>query len=837
MVDIDERKILEAFLEEVKELLETLNQRLLDLENSPEDTDIINEIFRLTHSIKSESALVGYKQISTLAHKMEDIFERVRRNVLLVNTEIMDSLFAAFDRIMKCLSAVENGEDEESIDITDVVNPLLAILNEDAAPAPSAPSVKASDLPKPEKAEEQSQQGDGTVMRVNTGTLKSLDVEFSDIEKSQIEESIEKGEKLYKIVFHIEDECDMKYPRAYLVFNNFENTVTVLKTVPDIETETEDAKFSEVALYVLSTVSIDDLKECADVDQIDRLDINEISLKVAVGVNDLLSDDEIQKAEALEQAWAEDLAKQKMEEQVADDNKPQPAAKPAPAKAPARAPGAGEKIVQKQTIRVDTERLDELINLVGELIINRSRFMQISDKITDTSSIQELKAEIEDATSELERISDQMQMKMMQTRMVPVGTIFSKFPRMVRDLANSLHKTIHLEIIGENTEIDKTVIEHLAEPLTHLIRNSADHGIEDPDERERKGKNREGHVTLKAYQEGSNIYIEVEDDGNGLNIEGIKNKALENGIVTPAQLASMPASEIYDFIFAPGFSTKKEISSVSGRGVGMDVVKTELLKLRGRIDISTKVGEGTKFTIVLPLTTTIVEALLVNVDENIFAIPISVVEETLKINRSEIKEFDDYQVYNLRNETLAVIQLSDLVGMERVRKDDEDVYVVVVSFEKRRIGLIVNNLMGDQDIVIKGLDDVLKNNEGVAGAAVLGDGRIVLVLDTSTLVNATLKEINKLAHDYDLNGDGVDEAFTLSSLYDNLNRAEADNADAENKNNAEDKKADDEKPEAKDSEPVESAEKVSEAADKKEVQPNDDENLKKITDMFNDIRK
>lgn len=819
MVDIDERKILEAFLEEVKELLETLNQRLLDLENSPEDTDVINEIFRLTHSIKSESALVGYKKISTLAHKMEDIFERVRRNVLLVNTEIMDSLFAAFDRIMKCLSAVENGEDEESIDITDVVNPLLAILNEDAVAVSAAPSVKATDLPTPEEAKEEQQQGDGTVMRVNTGTLKSLDVEFSEIEKSQIEEAIEKGEKLYKVIFHIEDSCDMKYPRAYLVFNNFENTVTVLKTVPDIETETEDAKFSEVALYVLSAVSIDDLKECADVDQIDRLDINEISLKVAVGVNDLLSDDEIQKAEQLEQAWAEDLAKQKMEEQIAQDNKPQSTEKAAPAKAAAtKAPGAGEKIVQKQTIRVDTERLDELINLVGELIINRSRFMQISDKITDSSSIQELKAEIEDATSELERISDQMQMKMMQTRMVPVGTIFSKFPRMVRDLANSLHKNIHLEIIGENTEIDKTVIEHLAEPLTHLIRNSVDHGVEAPDERERKGKEREGHVTLKAYQEGSNIYIEVEDDGNGLNVEGIKNKALENGIVTPAQLAGMPVQEIYDFIFAPGFSTKKEISSVSGRGVGMDVVKTELVKLRGRIDISTRVGEGTKFTIVLPLTTTIVEALLVNVDENIFAIPISVVEETLKINRSEIKEFDDYQVYNLRNETLAVIQLSDLVGMERVKKSDEDVYVVVVSFEKRRIGLIVNNLMGDQDIVIKGLDDVLKNNEGVAGAAVLGDGRIVLVLDTSTLVNATLKEINKLAHDYDLNGDGVDEAFTLSSLYDNLNHAEADNVSTEDKKG------------------TDLEIKTSETNDKKEVQPNDDENLKKITDMLNDIR-
>ena len=820
MVDIDERKILEAFLEEVKELLETLNQRLLDLENSPEDSDVINEIFRLTHSIKSESALVGYKKISTLAHKMEDIFERVRRNVLLVNTEIMDALFAAFDRIMKCLSAVENGENEEDVDITDVVNPLLAILDEEAVPAAS-PTVKASDLPQPE--EDNSQQGDGTVMHVSMSTLRSLDVEFSEIEKSQIEDAIEKGEKLYKVLFHIEDDCDMKYPRAYLVFNNFENTVTVLKTVPDIEKETDDAKFSEVALYILSSVSVEDLKDCADVDQIDRLDIKEINFGGSVGVDDLLSADEIQKAEELEQAWAEDLVKQRMEEQLAEDNKPQAAAaqKAPAAKAATKAPGAGEKIVQKQTIRVDTERLDELINLVGELIINRSRFMQISDKITDSSSIQELKAEIEDATSELERISDQMQMKMMQTRMVPVGTIFSKFPRMVRDLANSLHKNIHLEIIGENTEIDKTVIEHLAEPLTHLIRNSVDHGVESPDEREKKGKNREGHVILKAYQEGSNIYIEVEDDGNGLNIEGIKNKALENGIVTPAQLVGMPAQEIYDFIFAPGFSTKKEISSVSGRGVGMDVVKTELVKMRGRIDISTKLGEGTKFTIVLPLTTTIVEALLVNVDENIFAIPISVVEETLKINRSEIKEFDDYQVYNLRNETLAVIQLSDLVGMERVRKDDEDVYIVVVSFEKRRIGLIVNNLMGDQDIVIKGLDDVLKNNEGVAGAAVLGDGRIVLVLDTSTLVNATLKEINKLAHDYDLNGDGVDEAFTLSSLYDNLNRMESEKNDTEK---TEDKK--EVEPEVTDSS----------SNVKKEDPASDDENLKKITDMFNDIR-
>lgn len=782
MVSIDERRILEAFLEEVKELLETLNQRLLDLENSPEDADVINEIFRLTHSVKSESALVGFKNISTIAHKMEDIFERVRRNVLLVNTEIMDSLFAAFDRIMKCLAAVENGEGESSIEISDVVNPLLIILNEKPMSNHEVPKESEVVAEKSQTVSSTDQQEVfGTVLKVNLKQLNKIDTEFSDIDKSQIEESLEKGEKFYKIVFHIENECDMKYPRAYLVFNNFENAGIVIKTVPDVESETNDEKFGEVSLYLLTTQSLEKLKECADVDQVDQLDIFEINpkaisnaLELSMGIEDILSEEEVAKAEELEKQWAEEMLKQQTEGKLEEAKFPEAGASgkeqnnTTEVKKMVRA--TTEKIVQKQTIRVDIERLDELINLVGELIINRSRFIQITDDINDSASIQELKAEIEDATAELERISDQMQMKMMQARMVPIGNVFSKFPRMVRDLANSLHKNVRLEIVGETTEIDRTVIEHLADPLTHLIRNSIDHGLEAPDEREKKGKSREGNVLLKAYQEGSNIYIEVSDDGKGLDLEGIKNKALENGIVTSSQLSSLSVQEIYNFIFSPGFSTKKEISAVSGRGVGMDVVKTELGKLRGRIDINSKFGEGTKFTIVLPLTTTIVEALLVNVDENIFAIPISVVEETLKINRSEIKEFDDYQVYNLRNETLAVIQLSDLVGMERANEDDE-VFVVVISFERRRIGLVVNNLMGEQDIVIKGLDDVLKNNEGVAGAAVLGDGRIALILDTSTLVKATLKENNKLAQDYDLYGEG-DGGVNLSSLYDNLNRTD-----------------------------------------------------------------
>ncbi len=769
MVNIDERRILEAFMEEVRELLETLNQKLLELEESPHDQDVINEIFRLTHSVKSEAALVGFKNISIIAHKMEDIFEKVRRNVLIVNKSIMDSLFSAFDRIMHLLNSAQNGIDEGSIDIIDVVNPLLEILNEKKAEAGSFTK------PKEEKKQSDPNASESTVLAFSVKKLDSIgSVEFTDIEKNQIEEGIAKGHKFYKVDFHIEDECDMRYPRAYLVYNNFENSGTVIKSIPDILNETNDEKFNSITLFLLTGSNVDMLKSCADVDQVDKLDMYEISSKA---INDKLNMDEaqetntvsekdIESAEEIERKWAEEMMKNSSSELA--DNDGTNIINIADIKKEAKT--ATEKIAQKQTIRVDIERLDELLNLVGELIINRSRFIQITENVHENVSFQDLKTELEDATNELERISDQMQMKMMQARMVPIGNVFSKFPRMVRDLANTLHKNLHLDIIGETTEIDRTVIEHLADPLTHLIRNSVDHGVESPEEREKKGKSREGKILLRAYQEGSNIYIEVSDDGKGIDIEAVKAKAVENGLVTQAQISTLPLHEILNFIFEPGFSTKKEITNVSGRGVGMDVVKTQLEKLRGRIDITTKIGEGSKFTIVLPLTTTIVEALLVNVDRNIFAIPISVVEETLKVHINEIKDFDDYQIYNLRNETLAVINLSDLVGMKRKVNSTNEVFIVVISFERRRIGLVVNDLMGEQDIVIKGLDDVLKNNEGVAGAAVLGDGRIALILDTSTLVKAALKEINKLAKDYDVYKD--DSGITLSSLYDSLNKGD-----------------------------------------------------------------
>jgi two-component system, chemotaxis family, sensor kinase CheA len=744
---IDDKRLKNTYLEEVSELLEMLNKYLLQLEQEPANKDVINEIFRMTHSIKSESALVGFKNISTIAHKMEDIFEKVRKETLVVNREIMDSLFMAYDRITLMVSAVQEEKDESGFAIADVVNPLLVILKEQKTYEDKKEDKKEDVKPKTTAVETEERERFGTVLKKNMFDLNDLgNVEFNKNEKNQIEDGVEKGEIFYKIVYKIEDECDMRYPRAYLVYNNLLNVGNVIKTVPNIQMETEDEKFREVEVYVLTSAKFDTITDCAEVDQIERIDVHKINLeaiKNGLGLN--ISSFSINELQESQNGTEEKEEHKKTQSDI-----------------------TGAREIQKQTIRVDIERLDNLMNLVGELIINRSRFMQIMTKINDQSQIHEIKTDIEDATNDLERISEQMQLGMMQARMIPIGNVFSKFPRLVRDLANSLHKSINLEITGETTEIDRTVIELIADPLTHLIRNCIDHGIEFPEEREKLGKPREGNVRLIAYQEGSSIFIEVSDDGKGINIEEIKDLVVEKEMATRQQVNTMSQNEIINFIFEPGFSTKKDITSVSGRGVGMDVVKTQMEKLRGRIDIQTSIGKGTKFTIILPLTLTIVEALLVHVNKNIFAIPISVVEETIKVEKSEIKEFDEYQVYNLRNETLAIIYLSDLVGSKKDNRSKE-VYIVVVAFERRRIGLVVDDLIGEEDIVIKALDEMLKNNEGIAGASVLGDGSVALILDTSTLVKMALKELNKIAENYDFYSDNGKE-LDIGKIYDEMNK-------------------------------------------------------------------
>lgn len=755
MVNIDEKRLQHAFLEEVTELLESLNEKLLALEQSPEDPEIINEIFRLTHSIKSESSLIGFMKISSVAHKMEDIFEKVRNNELLVDREITDSLFSGYDKIMEMITAVQQGKDESKFDVTEVVNKLLKILNE-------SPDEKQKKGTATEEKEE----------LLNTAVLdvNKIEIAFNDFEKGQIEDSLEKGEKFYKTIYYLSKDCDMRYPRAYLVYNNLTAIGTVVKTIPDILLEADDVKFSQVELYLLSAASNEDIKKCAEVDQVDKIEIGPIDMNILKNMgldlsnlpeftDILISEDQVSEAEAIEKEWAKQLEDQKEADKKASEA--------------ADTEGSPEvdtiqKTVKRQTIRVDTDRLDNMMNLVGELIINHSRYTQIKSSITENTSPIEIRSEIEDATNDLERISDQMQSGMMQVRMVPIGNVFSRFPRMVRDLANSLNKKVNLLIYGEGTEIDRAIIELITEPLTHLIRNSIDHGIETPEQRLKKGKPDEGIIMLKAYQQGSNIYIEVNDDGKGISIERIKETGIEKELITAQQASSMDKDEVLSLIFEPGFSTKEEITGVSGRGVGMDVVKKQIEKLRGTINIETEPGKGTDITIILPLTLTIVEALLVNVGKSIFAIPINVVEETMLINKKiDIKDFDDYKIYNLRSETLAIMSLAELTQLEEENKGD-DVFMVVVSYEKTKIGLLVDELIGDQDIFIKALDPSLKSIEGIAGATVLGDGQIALIIDVSTLVRSRIKEINKLMTEaYDF---FEKDESSFNKVYDELNK-------------------------------------------------------------------
>ena len=423
------------------------------------------------------------------------------------------------------------------------------------------------------------------------------------------------------------------------------------------------------------------------------------------------------------------------------------------------------------------------MNLVGELIINHSRFVQLENTISDKMNIQDLRSELEDAANQYERVLDQMESGLMLVRMIPIGTIFSRFPRMVRDLSNSLQKNVNLIISGESTEIDKAIIELITEPLTHIIRNAIDHGIEEPDDRVKRGKPRSGTIELRAYQQGSNIYIEVNDDGQGINIDNIKAEALNRGYIDQVAAMNMSEDQAYGILFEPGFSTKKEITGISGRGVGMDIVKNQVEKLRGRIEITSQVGKGTTIKIILPLTLTIVEAMLVNIGSNLFAIPVSDIEETLIIKKEFIKDFDEYKVYDLRNETIAILNLSELVGFD-TKKEAEDYFVVIVKFEKKRIGLVVDDLIGQQDIVIKALDESLKDIVGVAGATVLGDGKIALIIDVNSLVRNRKKELNKLSES--LNLFKQQDKASFDKIYDDLNKEEVKSKISSEESNSDD---------------------------------------------------
>jgi len=638
------QEILQDFLVESFELVEKLDEDLVELENNPEDLELLNGIFRVAHTVKGASSFLNFDVLTHLTHHMEDVLNKARHGELIITPDVMDVVLESIDLMKALLETIRDTSADAGIDVSACVVKLDKITG-----------------------------GDGEV--------------DTPVAVAAVEEEVVEPE----VVEEDEDEID---------YDNM--------SPDDLEAEIEKL-----------------LQERQAEDKAKR------EAKIAAG-EDVLA--------APPEPDAEPAPKAEPEPTPPPTPKPAPApvaATPAPKKedpkaaAPAkRAPAAVE-----QTIRVDVKRLDHLMNLIGELVLAKNRLIKINDDVEERYEGEEFLEELNQVVSIVSLVTTDLQIAVMKTRMLPIGKVFNKFPRMIRDLSRELNKKIELELAGEDTELDKSIVEEIGDPLVHIIRNSCDHGVEMPEERLAKGKNETGTIGLKAYNEGNQIVIQIDDDGKGLDTDMLKNKSLEKGIITEKEADSMSEKEAFGLIFKPGFSTAAAVTNVSGRGVGMDVVKTNIEKLNGIIDIDSELGVGTSMKLKIPLTLAIIQALLVGVQEEHYAIPLASVLETVRISKDEIYTVEGRSVMRLRDEVLSLVHIGDIFEVERILDVSEHAYVVVLGLGTSKLGLIVDTLVGQEEIVIKSLGDYLKGIEGVAGATIRGDGGVTLIVDVVALMS------------------------------------------------------------------------------------------------------
>lgn len=681
---MDTNQYMGMFLEESREHLQTLNSCLLELEHSPEDPDVLNEIFRSAHTIKGMSATMGFTEIAELTHEMENVLDLLRKNQLKANEDIVDTIFKCVDTLEQMVENISS-ESANNIDVTELVAKLVAIAKGESIPT----------APPQEEAKEKEP------------VVSEVVVELNDTETTIIKKAMESGLQVFDIKVSLSPNCLLKSARVYMVMNALDEIGDVLKSIPSSE-DLEQENFESSFELIVATAT-----EQARVQQL----LSSISEITEVIVESL----ELPKSEA-KAVVAED--NKKMQEASSAKRSQEKTKAPI---APSSSGSIEKKLKSGQSVRVDIEKLDSLLNLVGELVINKTRLEQIGI----THRLTELVETIE----QMDRVTTDLQSVVMKVRMVPVGQVFNRFPRMVRDLSRELNKEINLTIEGEETELDRTVIDEIGDPLVHLIRNSLDHGIEHPDERLAKGKEPTGEVRLIARHEGNNVIIMVEDDGKGINPEIIKSKAVEKGLITQEDADKMDDNEAVRLVFLAGFSTADVITDVSGRGVGMDVVKNKIESLGGLIDVETKLDEGSKFKIRLPLTLAIIQALLVKVQEEIYAIPLGSIDSTINITTDNIKTIQNREVILLRGQIIPIIRLNDVLHVPKVEEsNDKDLFVVVVHMGDQKAGIIVDNLIGQQEIVIKTLGKLLAGIKVIAGATILGNGQVALILDVGTLM-------------------------------------------------------------------------------------------------------
>lgn len=709
---MDVSQYLSVFLDEAKEHLQSLNDNIMILEQDPENEDCINEIFRSAHSMKGMAGTMGYTRMQNLTHDMEDVFSDVRGGKIKIKSADIDVLLQCLDAIQEYVDNITENQDEGTDEHKDIIKALADIRSGGgteaapaaaAAPAESAPAAEAAPADGPAEGADGS--SDYRAIRLDPSV------------KSTLEEAKSQGKKIYGVTVHIQESCILKAARGFLVFKGLEEIGEIAVSEPntqDIEDEKFDFSFSLILITDESKEKVEEIVK--SVSEVEGCECGEYDPSGAKPAEE--------KSEAAPAAEASTASKPA-------ETKPAAPAQNKPAAAGNGGGAGGKKPVGKpvvnRTVRVDIEKLDVLMNLVSELIIAKNSLISAAN----TSGVSN--GNVNEQIEYLESVTTNLHESVMKVRMVPIESVLQKFPRMIRDLNKTLGKKMELTMTGEDTEMDRTVVDEIGDPLMHLIRNSADHGIESAELRAQRGKPEVGQIFLHAFQDGNSVVIEVGDDGNGIDAEAVKNKAIEKGVVSPDQAALLTEKQCVELLFHPGFSTAKQVSEISGRGVGLDVVKSKVESLSGEVTVKTKLGEGSTWIIRLPLTLAIIQALMVIIGEEKYAIPLDSIQSIEDVSPSDIKFVENKEVINLRGSVLPLIRLSEVLDTESTKNPEEDMVVVIARKGDQLAGLVIDELMGQQEIVIKPLGKYTNKCKLISGATILGDGEIALILDTNSI--------------------------------------------------------------------------------------------------------
>ncbi len=677
---MDVSQYLQIFIEESKDNLQTLNENLLNLENNPDDIETLNAIFRVAHTLKGMAGTMGFVKMQKLTHTVENVLSEIRAGKLAVNSSIVDTLFQSLDALENYVEEITNTSNEGNEDYAELVKALGRIIeNEDKSPTATV-HTQASEEVK-EKAENPSDQ-----------TLMDLP-ESQQLVKNN---ALSMGMNVFQVEIELSTNCVLKSARAFVIFTDLERLGEIIHCVPSTQ-DIEDEKFESQFSVVFVT------KETKQKIEETILGVSEVEKVV---VNAFASEENFQSNVQQEQSEEHTSSSQTQENNSAQNAKQQ---------------------VSSKTVRVNIDRLDTLMNLVSELIIVKTQLEGLNVKENETSN------NYNDSVEYLERITTSLHDAVMKVRMVPVETVFNRFPRMIRDVSRKLGKEIELVMSGEETELDRTVIDEIGDPLIHLLRNAADHGLETTEERMSIGKPRKGTIKLQAYQDGNSVVIEVEDDGKGININKIKNKAIEKGSVTKEEAATMTEHEAIELLFRPSFSMAEKISDLSGRGVGLDVVKSKITSLGGHVEVQTELGKGSKFIVRLPLTLAIIQALMISIGDEKYAIPLSNIQNIEDVRKEDIKLVQKQEVIVVRDEIIPIIRLRSVLGLPE--EVDKDLMMgVIVKKGEKQVGFIIDSLIGQQEIVIKSLGKYLSGIDIIAGATILGNGEVALILDVNSLI-------------------------------------------------------------------------------------------------------